>query len=387
MSAAIVTSLPLPDHPLWQKIESKRTLLSLELEITARCNNRCRHCYINLPANDPVAKNNEPTFRQLKAVIDDAVSLGVLWCLLTGGEPLLREDFSEIYLYLKKKGVLVSVFTNATLLKPAHIDMFKRYPPRDLEVSVYGVTPKTYERVTRLPGSYDAFQRGLKLLFSSGIKMRLKAMALRSNLHEMADIARFCRNHTRDYFRFDPFLHLRLDRDPKRNREIRSERLSPSEIATLEKSDPERLQSLKKTCRESLRPAFGQPAHNRLFFCGIANGSLTIGYDGRLRLCSALCDPSCVYDLKAGSLADAWSRFALKVRNRRARPEEMLNKCRSCPLINLCQWCPAVAHLETGSMDRPVDYFCRVANARAAALGSISLSTKQDETGLTPTRF
>lgn len=368
MSAPIVTSMALPEYPLWNKIEEKRTLLSLELEITARCNNRCRHCYINLPANDPVARNKELTFEQLRDVIDEAASLGTLWCLVTGGEPLLREDFIDVYLYLKKKGVLVSVFTNAALLEPAHINLFKKYPPRELEVSVYGVTENTYEQVTRTPGSYNAFRRGLDLLFANRIKIQLKAMALRSNLHEMADIARFCRKHTWDYFRFDPFLHMRLDQNHKRNREIRSERLSPSEITNLERSDPERFQALKKACLESPRPDFGPSTENRLFRCGIGSGSLTVGYNGLLRLCSALCHPDCVYDLKDGSLTDAWSNFALKVRDLRVQAKEVLNKCRSCRLINICQWCPAQAHLETGTMDQPVDYFCQVARARAAAL-------------------
>jgi sulfatase maturation enzyme AslB (radical SAM superfamily) len=52
----------------------------------------------------------------------------------------------------------------------------------------------------------------------------------------------------------------------------------------------------------------------------------------------------------------------------RSRREEFLKKCRRCPIINLCLWCPAHAHLETGEMDKPVDYFCEVARARAASL-------------------
>jgi len=79
----------------------------------------------------------------------EAVELGAFWCLITGGEPLLRKDFADIYLCLKNKGLLVSVFTNATLLNRDHIELFKKYPPRDIEVSVYGVTPETYESVTR----------------------------------------------------------------------------------------------------------------------------------------------------------------------------------------------------------------------------------------------
>ena len=221
MNKPFVSSIPIQEFPLWDKIKGKRTLVSFDLEITARCNNNCRHCYINLPAHDIAAKENELSFREIKEIVDEAVSMGALWCLITGGEPLLRPDFGKIYLALKKTGLLVSVFTNATLITKEHIELFRHYPPRDIEVTVYGVTQETYECVTRKPGSFDAFMRGLDLLFNSGIKVRLKAMALRSNVAELPQIANFCMEHTKDYFRFDPFLHLRFDQDPLRNKVAR----------------------------------------------------------------------------------------------------------------------------------------------------------------------
>jgi MoaA/NifB/PqqE/SkfB family radical SAM enzyme len=83
--------------------------------------------------------------------------------------------------------------------------------------------------------------RGVQLLLDNRIKVRFKAMALRSNVHELSEIARFCRQRTRDYFRFDPFLHLRFDGNKKRNSEIKRERLSPEDIVDLEKNDHERI--------------------------------------------------------------------------------------------------------------------------------------------------
>ena len=153
-------SLPLTEFALWEKTREKRVPFSFELDITARCNNNCRHCCINLPAGDSVARDKELSFEELKEIIDEAVSLGALWCLITGGEPLLREDFPALYLYLKKKGLLVSVFTNAALMTEELVKLFQEYPPRDIEVTVYGVKQGTYERVTRTAGSHSAFMRG-----------------------------------------------------------------------------------------------------------------------------------------------------------------------------------------------------------------------------------
>ncbi len=355
---------------VWDKIRKSRKIVSFDLEITARCNNNCRHCYINLPASDRSAKSKELSPEEIIEIAKEAASLGAIWCLLTGGEPLLREDFFEIYVSLKKVGLLVSIFTNATLITKKHIQLFKKYPPRIIEVSVYGITRKTYEKVTRRPGSFNAFIRGLNLLIEGNIKVRLKAMALRSNLHEHNLIATFCKKYTNDVYRFDPFLHLRFDRDRKRNNEIKAERLSAEEIIKIECSDTERFRALKREYSSLVIPAFENYKCNHLFHCGIGNSNFCVGYDGTFRLCNSLWHPDCVYDLKRGSLKDAWENFVPLIQDMRSNSEEFLNKCSTCSIINLCLWCPAHAYLETGKLDRWVEYFCRVAHARADMLKS-----------------
>ena len=231
------STIQIQDFPLWDKLKERRAVMSFDLEITARCNHNCGHCYINLPANDQEARAKELTVQEIGEIADQAVALGAIWVLISGGEPFLRPDFPDIYMTLKRKGLLVSVFTNATLLQEDHIALFKKYPPRDIEVTVYGASPETYDRVTRRPGAFAAFTHGLNRLLESGVKVRLKAMAIRSNFHELPEIAAFCRAHTKDYFRFDPQLHLRFDRDERRNTEIMAERLTPEEIVALERAD------------------------------------------------------------------------------------------------------------------------------------------------------
>jgi radical SAM protein with 4Fe4S-binding SPASM domain len=355
--------------PLWDKLKAKRAPLSFDLEITARCNLRCRHCYIGLPAGDP-SRSVELTRREIDAIADQAASMGVIWILLSGGEPLLRDDFSEIYLSLKRKGFLVSVFTNATLVREEHIELFRRYPPRDIEVTVYGATPETYERVTRRPGSFAAFTDGLDRLMESGVKVRLKAMALRSNFHELPAISAFCRARTKDYFRFDPQLHLRFDRDGAKNAEIRGERLTPEEIVALEKADEERFASMQKGCDKLINEELAHIGCDHLFHCGAGSGNFSVGYDGTFRLCSSLWAPETTCDLRKTALREAWERLVPQVRDMRSRRGEFLERCRRCSIINLCLWCPAHSWLETGEMDAVIEYFCEVAHARAAAISS-----------------
>jgi radical SAM protein with 4Fe4S-binding SPASM domain len=363
-----ISTVELPDLGLWDRMRQKRAVFSFDLELTARCNNDCRHCYINLPAGDRAAAAQELSLAEISALADQAIEMGALWCLITGGEPLLRPDFPDVYLLLKRKGLLVSVFTNAALVTQEHVKLFKTYPPRDLEVTVYGVTKETYERVTRRPGTFPAFMRGLNLLLDGGIKVRLKAMAMRSNVHELQAIADFCRARTKDYFRFDPMLHLRFDRNPQRNEEIKSERLTPQEVVELEQNDPQRFQAMQDGCDRLIFAEATDDVCNHLFHCGTGKGNFTIGYDGGFRLCSSLWAPGTVYDLRHGSLAEARNKHVSKVLDMRSDDPEFLSTCRRCGMINLCLWCPAHAYLETGRMDKRVDVFCDIAHARAAML-------------------
>jgi radical SAM protein with 4Fe4S-binding SPASM domain len=367
--SSFVVNTPLPQFGLWDDLERKGVPASFELELTARCNNACRHCYINLPPGDAAAKANELTLDEICSVADQAVELGAVWCLITGGEPLLRADFPDIYMALKRRGLLLSVFTNAALVRPYHVDLFRAYPPRDLEVTMYGATRDTYERVTRVPGSFEAFERGVALLEEGAVPVRFKAMVLASNVDELPAMAEFGRTHTKDVFRFDPLLHLRYDRDPGRNAEIRAERLSPEQITAIERTDVQREHALRRECRRGA--ALGAPDDPELLFhCDIGQ-SLTIGHDGSLRLCAGLWHADYVGDVRKESLAAAWRRLMLAARALRSCDPTYLDTCSACPLIDLCLWCPAHADLETGSLDAFVRSFCDTAHARAEVVGGL----------------
>lgn len=374
MSRAFVARRPLAEFGLWDKMAAGRAVFSFDLEVTARCNLDCRHCYINLPAGDRTARRRELSVEEIGRLGREAADLGAVWCLLTGGEPLLRKDFFDVYRALLGKGLVLSLFTNATLISREHIRFFKKFPPREIEVTVYGNSRETYERVTRTPGSFDAFMRGLERLLGSGLPLRLKAMALRSNKHELPAIGDFCRRRTKDYYRFDPQLHLRFDRDEARNALIRAERLSEREVARLERADPERFGALKAACGDLLPPEAPAdapvPDCRHIFRCGAGQRSFVVGPEGLLRPCVSLHHPDFLFDLRKGPLARAWTEFLPRVLARTSDRPEYLEKCGRCPIVNLCLWCPAHAYLETGQLDAPVEAFCRVAAARAEGLNS-----------------
>ncbi len=368
MSDRFLSRRSIIDFPAWDRLRARRSPLTFDLEATARCNLDCRHCYINLPAGDAAAKRREMTVEEVARIAGEAAALGAVWCLLTGGEPLLREDFFDLYLALKKAGLLIALHTNATLVTEEHAAFLRRYPPRDVEVTIYGATAAVYETVTRRPGSFAAFRRGLDRLEAAGVPVRLKAMALRSNAHEMAAIAAFGRTRTKDSFRFDPLLHLRFDGDPRRNAEIRAERLAPEEVVALERSDPQRAEAMDGACDRFVMPEMEGSTCRHLIRCGAGKTGFFVGWDATFRLCSSLHHPDCVFDLRRGSLAKAWTEVVPRVRSMTSSRKQYIDNCARCPIVNLCLWCPAHAHLETGELDLPVPAFCEIARARAAAL-------------------
>ncbi len=375
------TTQAIQDFPLWARLAEKRSLVSFELELTARCPNDCRHCYINLPADDREARANELSLEEITRLGREAVELGALWCLLTGGDPLVRPDFSDIYLALKRAGLLLSVFTTAQLVTDDHVALFQRYRPRDIEITVYGASAETYERVTRKAGSYAAFRRGLEQLEAAGIPIRLKAVLMRANVHDFPAIADFCREHSQDYFRFDAALHLRYDGNAARNAEIVAERLTPEEVRLLEDADPERAGAVETECRTNptgdhfdyakcqacVRAEMCEELAERstLLRCAAGKSSATIGYDGTFRLCGSLHAPGTTADLRQVSLREAWEELTPLVRALRATRLDRLAACGNCALVILCLWCPAHAYLETGDMEGETPYFCEVAHARA----------------------
>ena len=118
-------------------------------------------------------------------MIDEIAAAGCLWLLYTGGEVFLRPDFLDIYTRAKGQGLLITLFTNATLITPEIADVLAARPPFSIEVTVYGRSREVYERVTRVPGSYDRCLKGIERLRERGLPLKLKTMALTLNRHEL----------------------------------------------------------------------------------------------------------------------------------------------------------------------------------------------------------
>jgi MoaA/NifB/PqqE/SkfB family radical SAM enzyme len=195
---------------LESKLKGQRYPYSATFEITDRCNFACVHCYINQPAGNRPARAQELSTSQVMGVLDQIAAAGTLFLTITGGDPLVRADFPEIYKHARNLGLVVSLFTNGSLITPEIADLLVDYTPRVVDITLYGATQMTYERVTRTTGSFARVQRGVQLLLERGVPLSLKTVLLTINQHEFKAIQAFA-EQLGVKFRYDRLLWPRLD--------------------------------------------------------------------------------------------------------------------------------------------------------------------------------
>jgi radical SAM protein with 4Fe4S-binding SPASM domain len=355
---------------------AKPILSKLDIELTERCNNNCIHCCINLPFDDADANKRELPTEEIKKIFKEAVSLGCLSVRFTGGEPLLRDDFHELYLFARRIGLKVQIFTNAVLITPELVALFTRIPPlAKIEVTVYGMKKNSYEAVTRVPGSYEAAWHGINLLLENKIPFIVRAALLPQNKNEVEEFEAWAAANVPWLDRppsYSMFFDLRCRRDDAiKNNLIKSLRLSPEEgLKTLTRRNKSYVKNMKNFCSKFMRPP-----GDHLFSCGSGHGGCVDAY-GIFQPCMMLRYPDCVYDLKKGSLKDALENFFPKLRGMKATNPEYLKRCARCFLKGLCEQCPAKSWMEYGALDMPVEYLCQIAHEQARFLGLIEKEEK-----------
>jgi radical SAM protein with 4Fe4S-binding SPASM domain len=349
----------------------KPLLDCLDVELTERCDSDCIHCYINLPAGDPRARARELPAGDWMRIFREAAELGALTIRVTGGEPLLREDFAELYLYARRLGLKVLLFTNARRITPELADLLARVPPLErIEVTVYGMHEETYEAVTRVPGSYAGFRRGVALLLERKVPFVVKGAILPPNRGELDEFESWAA--TLPWMERSPPCSMFFDRRARRdseekNRRIGALRLSPEEgVAFLARKPESYRREMARFCAR-----FTGPPGDRLFACGAGRGGCVDAY-GVLQPCMLVRHPGVAYDLKGGSLREALGEVFPLLRERRSVNPEYLARCARCFLKGLCEQCPGKSWAEHGTLDTPVEYLCRVAHAQARYLGLLA---------------
>lgn len=330
-------------------IFQERVPLIGAIEPTLRCNLRCVHCYC-----EGHSASEELSTAELRDIIDQIAAAGCMWLLITGGEPLLRADFTEIYMYVKRKGIFPVLFTNGTRITRETTEILSEFPPFSIEISLYGSTPQTYEAITSVPGSFASCMRGIELLLEHDLKPKLKSVVIRENIGDL-DAMHALAEEFGLPFRFDSFINATLGSG-----------LAPTRM----RIDPEAALELdtKYVRREQAWSDFigkfgANPPSPTLFTCGAGINAFHIDPNGRMYPCTLARDE--FYDLREGSFMDGWQGLIREIRMRPGKEDG----CNRCALRSLCGCCPGRAALETGDPHGRIEYMCRVALLRAEAFG------------------
>jgi radical SAM protein with 4Fe4S-binding SPASM domain len=335
------------------QLQGRRFPLGGSFELTECCNLACVHCYISQSAVSREAAARELALPEVRSVLDQLAEAGCLLLLLTGGEVLLRPDFCDIWRYAKQKGMLVSLFTNGTMLTRRIADFLAEWRPTAVEITLYGATQQTYERVTQVPGSYERCMRGIELALDRGLRLNLKSMVLKANRHEL-DGMRALAVQLGVPYRFDGVLFPRLDGDQS----PWAQRLSAGEIVGLDREYPEREEEFDRLYRQ-LRAT--PVRRDYVYTCGAGYRTFHVDSAGRLSLCMMARRPT--YDLLQGSFQEGWEQvLGAALRKKRT----LDTPCRTCTVGALCTQCPGWSQLVHGDDETPVEYVCEMGRLRAA---------------------
>lgn len=330
----------------WEKI---RHPFTGGIELTPYCNLRCVHCYLQGSEKEKLLSTEE-----IKTIIDKLYNKGVLFLYMTGGEIFTRKDFLKIYTYAKKKGFLIELLTNLTLLDQKIVDTFNEYPPARISVSMYGKDEESYERVTGQKGMYSKFVNAVKLLRKNGLRLEIKFIALKENKDDFFAVEKFAKENDADFsFTFEIFPTLCGDK------KVVNHMWDIDDIIEFEKNY-EQTKKIWSVNMSDKNPYFDmKEGEAPLYMCNIGKANFLIDYKGFINPCNKMRIEK--YNLLECEFDDAWDEFK-KFQEVKA-PKSY--KCAKCKNISICNPCPAQNFMNTGKYDTPSKAVCELTEKRA----------------------
>ena len=328
------------------------------INLTHRCNLNCVHCYLGERNSEIRSPDAELNTEQWLTIIDQVTDAGCLNLLLSGGEVLLRPDFNTIYKKAITSGLLVTIFTNGTLLNEKSLSLFADLPPQYVEISLYGATAQSYESITGIKGSFEQCIQGIQGLYDKRLRFKLKTMVLSQNQNELQQI----RNIAEQYevkFRMDPAIFPCLDG----NKTPLDYRVDPTIAVEADFNDPDRAKLWQKYYKKTHKISSNE---GLLFSCGAGLTNFHIDPSGTLLPCLMLSKPS--FDLLNGDFLDGWQNEINKLRSIKAPAD---HKCNTCSKRGICGYCPAYFEIENGTFKTHSQYFCELGEFRLQAINSL----------------
>lgn len=324
-----------------QKCFEVHQLFSACLELTYRCNERCVHCYADIPSN----QKEELSTSEVFDVIDQLKDMGCMGVLLTGGEVTLRPDFMEIARYVKQSGMLVDIYTNGLMVTDDIMDEMIELKPNSVSFSFYGGTPEVHDLVTTVKGSFEKSLKTMMTMKCAGIDTYMKSVIMKENADDYENLLKLgkrLRIPVKGSISIMPThrgkqadQHRLLDRD--------------SYIRILELEEQYGVRDFSRDASKRGR-----------YICASGLDSMSIDPVGNIHPCNA--HPEVLGNVRENRLKDVWEKSEVLMRMRDVRPQDVSESCASCKDYNYCSVCVGSAIRENGALS-PCSDTCMIAQA------------------------
>lgn len=347
---------------LMAKAAHRKIPLSGTFELTPRCNMNCRMCYIRMSEAEMLERGREYTAEEWLEMGRIGVKEGMLFLLLTGGEPFLRPDFREIYTGLKKMGLILTINSNATLIDEDTVEWLKQDPPAKINVTLYGRDNETYRKLCGHPKGYDAATKGIDLLLEAGIHVEINVSLTRYNIADLPEIVAFVKERDLKMkvasYMFPP---VRSAKEGKTDEEVR---FTPEEcararydFAKLDMSQEAFADMRERFLAGKLDFVSPEDECDRIpdekMGCMAGRGSFWMTWDGRMTPCGMMNEPV-TRPFEEGFLP-AWKKITEEIEKIYLPPE-----CGQCAARKLCPVCGALTTAEGyGDSTKRPDYLCQ----------------------------
>lgn len=343
---------------LYQKACYLKKPLSGTFELSPLCNMSCRMCYI--VQNKENLKEQLHSLDEWYEIAKTAKDEGMLYLLLTGGEPFLIEGFKEFYIKLYRLGLIISINSNATLISEETVSWLKLYPPERINITVYGGSNETYARLCHNPFGFDQMRRGVSLLKKAGINVKFNLALTPYNADDLTAIIDLCKEM--DYpVQFSSYMFPRI-RNHKDDCGSNEARFSPEQAAQyyLDFLDlyygQEKAKRIKNEMTEngySLDISCEVDVPGEQSRCSAARCAWWLAWDGTMSACGMFTHGE--WNVFKDGFTNAWQKLV------ESSSEMKLSKiCQDCKNKEICHPCAAMAYTETGKFEGVPEYRCQM---------------------------
>lgn len=199
------------------KAERQRIPLNMHLELTYRCNEQCVHCYCVVEhGQEAAARRRELGTAEWTGLLDELAALGGLYVTFSGGEVFVRPDFFDIVEHARARGFVYRIYTNGIGLTEARVRRLAELDPLTVELSIFSADPAVHDAITRVPGSFTRLLRGVRQLKDAGLRVYLKTVVMKPNVHGLAEVRQLGRDLGVFTHVFTCEVSPRIDGDPHR---------------------------------------------------------------------------------------------------------------------------------------------------------------------------